>query len=114
MITLSQKDIDRLKKGGAKSRPVKKAKKPPEKKVEEPKVAQPDLSGALALHEKTAKMAQDISVSSAEVVANLAGAMEKMISADNERKPHPYRFIIERDNQGIMKSVTATPMGQKG
>ena len=73
-----------------------------------------DNSGALALHEKTAKLAQEISVSTAEVITNLATAMEKVVKEDKEKKPSPYRFVIQRNKEGIMQSVTATPMGQKG
>ena len=120
MINLSKEDIARLKQRGAKVRStapkpaVEKKAAPVAKPAPIPK-AQPDNSKALALHEKTAKMAQDISISSAEVVSKLAGAMEKMIKEDKERKPHPYRFVIERDKKsGVMTSVTATPMGQKG
>ncbi len=106
MIAIPRKTLDALEKGGAKiksrSRDVKPAKTPPR--------SEDKIKASL---EAFAVTNETLSKASREMITQLDVATEKIITSNVKRKPVPYRFDIARDKNGVMKSITATPIGSE-
>ena len=107
MIAIPRKTLDALEKGGAKiksrSRDVKAAKTPPRSEDKDKDKINASLEAFAVTNKRLSEASQ-------EMITKLDAATVNIIAANVKRAPVPYRFDIARDKNGVMKSITATPL----